>query len=459
MHKTSMAMTEGSITRNLVSFAMPLLLGNLFQQTYNIADAAIVGQTLGSDALAAVGTSSSVQLMVLGFCQGLAAGFGVPVATAFGAGDETRMRKLTFNGGILTAIWAVVLCITTYLLCPMVISVLKTPSDIAVDSEIYLRIIFLGIPFTLLYNFLSAVLRAIGDSRTPFYFLAFSSVLNIFLDFFCILVLKWGVGGAAIATIFSQGFSGVLCLVLIRQKFEILWIRKEERKFQRDYASQLMKQGVPMGLNMSITAIGSMVMQMANNALGTVYVSAFAAGLKIKQFTMCPFDAIAATISTFVSQNYGAGNFERMKAGIRKGLLLSVVYGVIIGALLWKYGRVTCMLFVGQNAGDILDAGALYLSSIGTFYWVLGILKSLRQAVQGMGWARQAVFAGIIEMIGRTFVSALFVTSYGYGAICWADQTAWTLGAIFLIPVCKACLKHVKEDIRHRTQSFSVDAN
>ena len=309
MHKTSMAMTEGSITRNLVSFAMPLLLGNLFQQTYNIADAAIVGQTLGSDALAAVGTSSSVQLMVLGFCQGLAAGFGVPVATAFGAGDETRMRKLTFNGGILTAIWAVVLCITTYLLCPMVISVLKTPSDIAVDSEIYLRIIFLGIPFTLLYNFLSAVLRAIGDSRTPFYFLAFSSVLNIFLDFFCILVLKWGVGGAAIATIFSQGFSGVLCLVLIRQKFEILWIRKEERKFQRDYASQLMKQGVPMGLNMSITAIGSMVMQMANNALGTVYVSAFAAGLKIKQFTMCPFDAIAATISTFVSQNYWAGNF------------------------------------------------------------------------------------------------------------------------------------------------------
>ncbi len=457
MRRTAMAMTEGSITGNLISFAMPLLLGNLFQQTYNIADAAIVGQTLGAGALAAVGTSSSVQLMVLGFCQGLAAGFGVPVATAFGAKNETKMRKLAFNGGMLTAMWSAALCVLTVLLCPAVIRVLKTPADIVTDSETYLRIIFLGIPFTLLYNFLSAILRAIGDSRTPFYFLAFSSVLNIVLDFFCILVLEWGVGGAALATIFSQGISGVLCLVLIRRKFEILWIRKEEQKFRWDYASLLMAQGVPMGLNMSITAIGSMVMQMANNSLGTVYVSAFAAGLKIKQFTMCPFDAFAATISTFVSQNYGAGNYERMKVGIQKGLLLSIGYGIVIGAVLWKFGRQACMLFVGEDATDILDAGALYLASIGAFYWVLGILKPLRQAVQGMGWARQAVFAGVIEMIGRTVVSVFFVSKYGYGAICWADQAAWTLGALFLIPVCKACLKHVEEDILHRSLNLAND--
>ena len=320
------SMIKGNPLKLMLQFAFPLLLGNLLQQTYNIIDAAIVGQILGAKALASVGASSSIQFLVLGFCMGSCTGFGVPVAKYFGAEKIEKMRDYIFNGAVLCAGIAVILTALCSVLCPQILHILSVPEDIYDNAYSYLLIIFLGIPFTILYNYLSSILRSVGDSRTPFIFLALSAVLNIFLDLFCIVVLKLGCSGAAIATISAQAISGILCLIFIIRKMKLLWLKKENRTIKGDAVKELLAMGMPTGLQFSITAIGSMVMQSANNGLGSTYVSAFTAAMKIKQFTMCPFDAIATSASVFCSQNLGAGQSDRIKKGLRCGITVSRIW-------------------------------------------------------------------------------------------------------------------------------------
>lgn len=290
-------MTTGSPFKLIMSFALPLLLGNLLQQTYNLIDAAIVGRFLGSDALASVGASSSVQFLVLGFCMGTACGFGVPIARHFGAGDIKKLKQYFYNSIVITAVTAFVLTTVCAVLCSEILKLLSTPSNIFDDAYKYLLVIFLGIPFTLLYNLLSSVLRSVGDSKTPFVFLAISTVLNIALDLVCVIVFRWGCMGAAIATVVAQAISGILCAVFIMKKVSVLKLTKEDRVMSKPAVLNLIIMGFPMGLQYSITAIGSMVMQSANNKLGSIYVSGFTAGARIKQFTMCPYDAFATGAS------------------------------------------------------------------------------------------------------------------------------------------------------------------
>ena len=294
------SMVEGNAFKQILLFMLPLALGSIFQQAYNLADAAIVGQSLGADALAAVGVSSSVQFLVLGFCTGSAQGFAIPIATAFGAKRENEIKQLFYIGFILLFMIACVVTISCALLTNQILLLLKAPADILSNSYWYLFIIFIGIPFTLLYNYLAAVLRSVGDSKTPFLFLAFSSVLNIGLDFFCILSLHWGVPGAAIATVFSQAVSSILCLLLIHKKFPLLHVTAEAKVWDSEKALHMANMGIPMGLQFSITAVGCMMMQASNNALGSNYVSALAAGQKINNFAMCPFEALGASVSTYI---------------------------------------------------------------------------------------------------------------------------------------------------------------
>lgn len=302
------SMTEGNPLKLILQFALPLLAGNIFQQTYNIVDAAIVGRYLGTKALAAIGASASVQFLVMGFCIGICCGFGIPIAQRFGAKDYGNMRSCIFHAGFLVVIAAVVLTVTCSLLCPQILHLLSTPDDIYGDAYYYLLVLFLGIPFSLLYNLLSGILRAVGDSKTPFMFLVFSTILNIVLDLFCIIVLKWGCAGAAIATITAQAVSGILCLFYIWRHFPILKLSGGDCRIKGSMVQLLLVMGVPMGLQYSITAIGSMVMQSANNGLGSVYVSGLTAGMRIKQFAMCPFDAIATAVSTFAARIWGRQN-------------------------------------------------------------------------------------------------------------------------------------------------------
>ena len=435
------SMTEGRPFKLLLQFAVPLLIGNLLQQTYNIIDAAIVGRTLGANALASVGATSSIQFMVLGFSIGACTGFGVPVARCFGAGKESHMREYVFNGAVLTAAVALILTVLCSLLCPWILHILSVSEELYDNAYAYLLVIFLGLPFTFLYNLLSSILRSVGDSRTPFIFLVISAVLNIFLDLFCIIVLGWGCAGAAIATVTSQAVSGLLCLLFIAKKVDLLHIRKEERRMDRGLSGDLLGMGLPMGFQFSITAIGSMVMQSANNSLGSTYVSGFTAGLKLKQFSMCPFDAISSAVSVYCGQNLGAGKLDRIKKGIVEGVMIAVVYGLFSGLILILLGRPLSMIFVSAKETAVLDASAKYLRYLGSFYWALGILNVCRLSIQGLGYSGLSVFSGVAEMIARSVVSLGFVGTLGYTAICWSDEIAWLCACCYLVPMCFVCLK------------------
>lgn len=434
-------MTEGKPLPLILQFAVPLLIGNLLQQTYNIIDAAIVGRILGADALAGVGASSSVQFLVLGFCIGVCCGFGIPIARSFGAQDYDKMRSDIFHGMALTGIFAVVLTVLCALLCPQILQILSTPDDIYENAYRYLFIIFLGIPFNLLYNLMSGIFRSVGDSRTPFMFLAFATVLNIGLDLFFIVVLHLGVAGAAAATVMAQALSGILCFIYMRKKMLVLHLGREDCRWSGDTVKLMLSMGLPMGLQYSITAIGSMVMQSANNGLGSVYVSGFTAGARIKQFAMCPFDALATGTSVFCSQNLGAGKMERIKTGIKQGTAVGILYGLFAGLVIIFFGRTLSLLFVSGENGAILDASARYLRCMGYFFWSLGILNVCRMCTQGLGFSVRVVFAGLLEMAARCVVSLFFVPVFGFTAICFADQSAWLSACFYIVPTCVHCVK------------------
>lgn len=446
-------MTEGNPLKLIFSFALPLLLGNLLQQTYNIIDSAIVGRVLGANALAAVGASSSVQFLVLGFCTGICCGFGIPLAKYFGAGDRDKMRCCIFNSALLTAGAAVIITTVCAVFCTAILHMLSTPDNIFGDAYSYLLIIFLGIPFTLLYNLLACILRAVGDSRTPFIFLGISSVLNIFLDLLFIVVFRMGCAGAAAATVTAQAVSGVLCFIYIKKHFPELALSPQDRQANGKMIWQLITMGVPMGLQYSITAIGSMVMQSANNSLGSVYISGFTAGMRIKQFAMCPFDAIATAVSVFAGQNLGAGKTDRVKAGLVRGIAVAVAYGIVSGLVLILFGRTLSMLFIDSSETAILDASAKYLRCLGCFYWALGFLNVCRMTTQGLGYSGRAVLSGVMEMAARIAVSVFFVGTYGFTAICFADQTAWIAACIYIVPMCIHCVRKAEKKVAENKQS------
>ena len=439
-------MTEGRPLGLILIFALPLLIGNLLQQGYNLVDAAIVGRFLGTGALASVGASSSVQFLVMGFCIGACCGFCVPVAQKFGARDYSSMRRYIYNSFILTAVLAVVLTVACALLCTNILEILSTPADVFQGAWVYLFILFLGIPFTLLYNLTSGIMRAIGDSKTPFIFLAISTILNVFFDLFCIVVLKWGCAGAAIATVSAQAISGFLCLFYIIRKYPVLKMQKEECHLIGDYQKTLMIMGFPMGLQFSITAIGSMVMQSANNGLGSVYVSAFTAASRLKMFAMCPFDALATAVSTFCSQNYGAKKLDRIKQGLWQGTTVGVFYGIAVGIILIFFGRELSMIFVTGGEDAVLDASGQLLHYSGYFYWALGILNVVRLCTQGLGYSGRAIFSGVVEMIARIVVSIWFVPVFGFMAICFAYQAAWVTAVMYILPTCIYCVKKIEKE-------------
>ncbi len=439
------SMTEGNPLKLILSFSVMVLLGDLFQQFYSIMDAVIVGRALGPEALAAVGATSSVQFLILGFCMGVCMGFGIPISQRFGGRDYSSMRKMIFHGWILIGIIAAVFTLACSLLTGNILKLLAVKEDIFSMTYNYLLIIFLGIPCTMLYNYVANVLRAVGDSRTPFLFLVLSAGLNIGLDLLFIQVFHWGCSGAAFATILSQGISGILSFLYMSQRFEILRIRTDERGWRRDTALKLLTMGAPMGLQYSITAIGSMVMQASINGLGSEFSSAFTGANRLKMLFMTPMNAIASGSSTFAGQNYGANKPDRIRQGTFQSLGCAIVYSLVSGLIMIFFGRHMTMIFLSGGAGvdRILDHSAVYLRCIGYMWWLLAILNVLRMTVQGLGYTNRAVFSGVQEMIARTLVCLFLVPHFGYGAVVWADQAAWFLGDLYLIPTFVICMKKV----------------
>ena len=431
---TSREMTAGRALPLIFNFTMPLLMGNLLQQTYSLVDAAIVGRFLGINALASVGASTSVVFLILGFCNGCCGGFGIPVAQKFGARDYSTMRRYVSVSLQLAAVMSVVIAIITSILCGDILLMMRTPDIIFQDAYYYLLITFIGVPCTFFYNLLSSIIRALGDSKTPFWFLLFSTILNILLDLFCILVLDWGVAGAAIATVFSQGVSAVLCYRYMMRRFDILRGTPDERKFNGALARRLMYIGVPMGLQFSITAIGSIMLQSANNALGTACVAAFTAAMRIKMFFMCPLESLGIAMATYTGQNYGAGKPERIWMGVKVSALMMIIYWAFTFCVLMLGARTFALLFVEVSELEILKDTELFLHISVSFFPVLGLLCILRYTIQGAGYTNLAMLSGVSEMIARVLVSLYAVPAFGYLAVCFGDPTAWIAAVLFLVP-------------------------
>ena len=442
------AMTEGVIWKQLLLFFFPIVLGTFFQQLYNTADAIIVGKFVGKEALAAVGgTTGTLINLLVGFFVGLSSGASVIISQFFGArrpddvsrAVHTTMALALASGAALTVlgIWS----------SRAVLVMMGTPEDVLGHAVTYINIYFLGMIPSLIYNIGSGILRAVGDSRRPLFFLISATMTNIVLDVVLVIGLNMGVAGAAIATIAAQAVSGILCLIYIRFRVPLLTLSRADCKADAESIRDLVVMGIPMGLQTSITAIGSMVMQAANNGLGSVYVSGFTAGMRLKQFCMCPFDALGSAVSVFCGQNLGAKKPERIRQGVRLGVIVGVAYGFCIGLVMIFFGRSMSTLFVESSAGDVLDASAKYLRCMGYFFWSLGILNICRMATQGIGFSGRAVFSGVTEMFARSIVSLGFVGAFGYTAICFSDQTAWIAAVLYITPTCLHCIKKVTKQI------------
>lgn len=431
---SSREMTAGPALPLIFNFTMPLLLGNLLQQTYSLVDAAIVGKFLGIHALASVGASSSVIFLILGFCNGCCCGFGIPVSQKFGARDYSTMRRYVSVSLPLATVMSVVIALLTSLYCSDILRLIRTPENIFEGAYLYLLVTFIGVPCTFFYNLLSSIIRAMGDSKTPFWFLLFSTILNVLLDLFCILVLEWGVLGAAVATVFSQGISAILCYVYMYRHFRILKNTVEERKFQPKIARNLLFIGVPMGLQFSITAIGSIMLQSANNALGTACVAAFTSAMRIKMFFICPFESLGIAMATYTGQNYGAGKPKRIIGGIKTSAWMVLVYAIFTFIVLTLGAEWLSLLFVDAVETEIIKDTVLFLHISSFFFPALGLLCILRYTIQGAGYTGLAMLSGVSEMIARTLVSLFAVPVWGYVAVCFGDPTAWIAADLFLIP-------------------------
>ena len=306
-------LTVGSPMKLILGFAFPMFLGLLFQQFYSLVDTMIVGKYLGVDPFAGVGSTGSLNFIVIGFCMGLCSGFSVPISQSFGAKDFPLLRKMVTNSVWLCTFFSVVITTLMLLFCRPVLTWMNTPENIFEYAYIYIFIIFAGIPCTILYNMTAAILRALGDSKSPIIFLAISSAINIGLDLLLIIVFRMGVDGAALATVVSQGVSGVISIIYIKKKFDILAMEKGDWKLERHLAGKLTGVGIPMGLQYSITGIGSVILQTAVNGLGSIYVASMTAGSKINIFLACPFDALGQTMAPYAGQNIGARKLDRVE--------------------------------------------------------------------------------------------------------------------------------------------------
>lgn len=425
-------------------FSIPLVFGNLFQQMYNMIDTIIVGRYLGLSALTSVGATSSIMFLIIGFCLGTCSGMGVPVAQKFGAGDYVNMRKYVVNAAYLSIFIAAVLTVCTCVMCNKILTWMRTPEDIFQGAYAYLFIIFLGIPFTILYNVVSAVIRAMGDSKTPFYFLILSTVLNVVLDLTFIIIFKLGVAGAALATILAQAAAGILCFFYMKRKYDILQFQDQERKPSLMHIKNLTIMSVPMGLQFSITAIGSIMLQSAVNVLGSVYVSAYTAAFKVKQLAMCPFEAFATAASTFGSQNLGAHQFKRIRQGLFCSILIAGIYAVAIGAVMIFAGSKIALLYVDASETVVLGYAQQMLTIAGLFFWFLAFLNCTRLTIQGLGYSAIAMFAGCSELAARGIMALVIIPKFGFDAVCRTDPLAWAAATAVVIPVFFVILRRME---------------
>ena len=440
-------MTVGSPMRAIFKFAVPLILGYILQQMYLIIDTVIVGRWIGVNALAAVGASTSIMFLIMGFCNGSCAGFAIPVAQAFGAKDYQKMRTYVSNSYRIAATFAVVITLLSCLFCKKILHLVNTPLEVFDDAYIFLMLQFAAIPFTIAYNLLAGQIRALGNSKQPFYFLIAASVVNIILDVILILMIGLGVEGAGIATLLSQAFSVCLCVWFIKKKMQILIPQGEERYYDNKKISILLNNGVPMGLQFSITGIGVIMLQSANNALGITCVAAFIAAMRIKYLFTCVFENIGVAMATYCGQNLGAQKMERISQGVRAAIKMMIIFFVFSFIVITPFADDMMTLFVDKGEAEVVTYAAQFMRIACYFYPCLGLLTIFRYSIQGLGYSNLSMMSGVMEMIARCGVSLWLVPAFAWTGVCYGDPVAWVMADMFLLPAFWWLFGHLKKRV------------
>ncbi|MCI9493622.1 MAG: MATE family efflux transporter [Lachnospiraceae bacterium] len=426
-------MTTGNPWKIILFFSLPVLLGNLFQQFYNMADAVIVGQFLGEDALAAVGSTGSIMFLVLGFAMGIAQGFGVLISHAFGAKDEARLKHyvaVSLLLGLAVSLLTTALTITE---SRNLLLFMKTPENILGMANDYITIIYAGITATMAFNITSSILRGVGDSKTPLYFLLLSSALNIFLDLFFILALHSGPEGAAYATVVAQGISALLCFFYMFRKFDLLKLRRQDFYFDWKSIRELLSVGIPMSINYSVTAVGVMLLQGAVNVFGSSVVAAFTAASKVESLATQTMPTLGTTMSTYCGQNLGAKEYKRIFDGMKKAFLLVLAISLFGAVVTVGFGRYIVCLFLSNPSDTVLEYTTSYLNTISWFFVPLAMIFLYRSSLQGLGENFVPVMSGVLELIFRFLVIFFCLEPFGYAAVRYANPAAWAGAGIPLL--------------------------
>jgi putative MATE family efflux protein len=430
----SLALTTGRPWRVIALFSVPLLIGNVVQQLYQVVDAIVVGRHLGVDALAAVGATGSMLFLLLGFAWGLTSGFAIPTAQAFGAGDITAVRRSVAAGTLLTAACTVLLTVVAPVLAEPLLALLRTPPELMSDAVVFAQISFLGAGAMMFFNYLSAVIRAIGDSRTPLVFLTLACALNVVLVIVMVGPLGWGVGGAALATVVSQAISVLLCLEFVRRRMPVLHVRRSDWHVTRAELGRHLRLGLPMGFQASIIAIGTLTVQVALNELGADAVAAYTAASRVDGLAVALLQSLGLAVSMFVAQNHGGGRPDRIRRGVNQATWMAVGAALVLGALLIAFGAALVQVFVGEGSASVVDMAAQMLAINGATYWLLGILFVIRGALQGLGHTLIPTVTGVIELFMRVGAAIVLGSVFGFIGVAASNPLAWLGAVVVLVP-------------------------
>lgn len=425
-------LTKGSPAKLILMFTVPLLIGNVFQQFYNMIDMIIVGQTLGKNALAAVGATGSLTFLIIGFAQGLTAGLAIITAQRYGAKDYRGLKKSFAASVVISLVVTVILTVLSLLFIRPMLQLMQTPPEILDQAQTFISIILLGIFASVSFNLLSNVIRALGDSRTPLFFLIIAVIINVVLDLIFIIYFGMGVEGAAIATVIAQVSSSVLCLVYIKKKMPLLQLRKKDFKFEKEEFAVHLNAALPMAFQSSIIAVGAIVLQAALNSLGTDVVAAQAAAGRIDQFANQPMMSFGIAMATFTAQNYGAKEYGRILQGVRQTLLMSVGFSLLAGAIVIFFGHFFVQLFVSPSETRVFELAQTYFNINGSLYWILAVLFILRYTLQGLGQSKIPTIAGMMELLMRSFAAIVLTGMWGYPGAAAASPLAW-IGSVAVL--------------------------
>ncbi len=439
-------MTKGKPTSLILKFIIPIIIGNIFQQLYSMVDTIIVGRFVGVDALAAVGATGSVTFLILGFTQGLTTGFTVMTAQKFGAGDREGMRRSIGNAAVLSVIVAVIMTVISMAGMDMLLTVMNTPDDIFQMTKEYIMIICAGIGCNVLYNLLASILRAIGNSMVPLVLLLISSVSNIVLDYVLIVYGHMGVGGAAYATIISQGLSAVLCLLYVIKCVPTLHVEWRHYKLEWQCVRNQLTVGIPMALQFSITAVGTILVQAALNLLGSTVVASYSVSCKVEQLVTQPLVAMGVTMATYCAQNRGVNDLERIRKGVKVANIMSAIYSVVIYGVVYLLLPYAIRLFITEDIDMVYGYAKTYIIICGMFFIPLGMIFIFRNALQGCGYSFMPMMGGVVELLSRSVVAFVAAKLLSYEGVCFANASAWLTAGIFLWIAYRALMKKMKAD-------------